>query len=725
MPDSLDTLYDALIAAIPGSTPREGQRRMLHAIGEQLAEARFEPDAPLRALVLEAGTGVGKTRAYLSAGLMLARERGVKLVVATSTVALQEQVIHKDLPELSAALETPPTVALLKGRGRYACPVRMAQALGEGEGQEPLDLPLSPGAGERLAVLQRRLRQGDWNGERDSLAPADLEHWSAIAAERGACTARHCPQFNACPYYDAKRAASKAEVLVANHDLVLASLRSDASSLPGGDRALYVFDEAHHLPATALHHFACEATLTERRWLQRLEKALVAASTGLRYPGKGFDGCGALLTQQLDLLTRALMQAYGPEALGLMGEQLERDEPPDRVAGAEARSTGPYEPNGPTRIRLPQGRWPEDLVPLWQDLAKAAERLHGHAAELSAWMRELRAADEELAEPLALYTADIGPPHRRLAELLDLARLMLSDGEPPPAKWLDFDVQGEHLRLQAKACPVSGAAVLRQHLWSRMRGAVLTSATLRALGRFDFFLRESGLAGEDGVQALAVDSPFDHARQGRFVVVETRASPKAPQEHTAEVAHLLQTDLLAVAHGALLLCSSWVQLRSLVAAMPVSLRRQMRVQGEAPREQLLREHRAAVAAGERAVLVGLQSFGEGLDLPGRECEWVFLPKLPFLMPADPVMEARAEWLQAQGRNPFLEIVVPATGVRLNQWAGRGIRSESDRASIVCYDGRLTQTAFGRQLLAGLPPFSRWLRRPGQAEAVPLAIPLSG
>jgi ATP-dependent DNA helicase DinG len=122
-----------------------------------------------------------------------------------------------------------------------------------------------------------------------------------------------------------------------------------------------------------------------------------------------------------------------------------------------------------------------------------------------------------------------------------------------------------------------------------------------------------------------------------------------------------------------------------------------------------------VQAGERAVLIGLQTFGEGLDLPGRECEWVFLPKLPFLTPDDPVAQARAEWLEGQGRNPFLEIVVPATGVRLNQWAGRGIRSEADRATIVCYDARLTGTAFGRQLLAGLPPFSRWRRPPGQRE----------
>lgn len=696
MHDRLESLYTALIAAIPGSTPRQGQQQMLHAIGAQLADAHFDPDGPLRVAVVEAGTGVGKTRAYLAAGLLLAREKGVKLVVATSTVALQEQVLTKDLPELSQALEVPPTVALLKGRGRYVCPVKLLQAMGAG--QEPLDLPGAAPAPERLALLHQRLLSGQWNGEQDSLPPEDLAHWSAIAAERSACTARHCPQFNACPYFDAKRAASKADVLIANHDLVLASLRSDAASLPSGDRALYVFDEGHHLPATALAHFACEATLTDRRWLQRLEKALSQAAAALRYGGPAFEGRGALLTQALDDLVRGLLQSFGPEAVGQMGEALDAPEAP------------------PTRIRLPQGQWPEHLLALWLAVEQSAQRLHDQAAELSTWMRQQRANDDELGALMAVHVAEIGPPHRRLTELLDLAVLMQQDGAPPPAKWLDFDVQGELLRIHAKASPVSAAAVLQQHLWSRLRGAVVTSATLQALGRFDFFLRESGLEGLDGVSTLSVQSPFDHAAQGRFIVAETRASPKAATEHTAEVARQMQQDLLAVEHGALVLCSSWVQLRALVAAMPAPLRRQMRVQGEAPRDQLLREHRAAVAAGERAVLVGLQSFGEGLDLPGPLCEWVFLPKLPFLMPSDPVMEARAEWLEAQGRNPFLEIVVPATGVRLNQWAGRGIRSESDRATIVCYDGRLLATAFGRQLLAGLPPFSRWLRRPGQTQA---------
>jgi ATP-dependent DNA helicase DinG len=708
MLEKLDALYDALNAAIPGAVPREGQRQMLHAMGKQLQDARFEPDGPLRVAVVEAGTGVGKTRAYLATGLLLARQAGVKLVVSTSTVALQEQVIFKDIPDLVHALEDPPSVALLKGRGRYACPVKLDQAV-SGE-QEPLDLadeaePL-PWAqeAERFARLRLRLKNGAWNGERDTLGPEDLALWGAIGGDRASCTSRNCPQFNACPYFDAKRAASKADVLVANHDLVLSSLRSDFSALPSGDRAIYVFDEGHHLPATALAHFACEASLTDRRWLGRLEKALLAASSSLRYTGHGFEGCGAFVNQALDELVRGLVETLRPQALD------------NFEAFAEPASETPKL----NRVRLPNGVWPDGVEPLWLAVSQASERLHGRAHEFSQWLRTLRQEDEDLAPLVALHVAEIGPAFKRLSDLLDLTRVMQEQGNPPPAKWLDFDSHAGVLRIQAKASPLLASSVLREQLWSRMRAVVVTSATLRALGRFDFFLKESGLYGLDGVATAAVESPFDYPVQGRFVVAETRASPKSPAEHTQEVAQMLLQDLQQVQHGALVLCSSWVQLRALVAAMPGSLRSQLRVQGEAPREQLLREHRAAVVGGGRSVLFGLQSFGEGMDLPGQQCEWVFLPKLPFMTPDDPVAAARAEWLEAQGRNPFLELVVPATGVRLNQWAGRGIRSESDRATIVCYDARLTQTAFGRQLLAGLPPFKRMVRRSGATEPTALA-----
>ena len=706
----LDALYDTLIATVPGATPRDGQREMLLAIGDALADAAFEPDAPARVCVVEAGTGVGKTRAYLAAAITLARRAGVKVVISTSTVALQEQVIGKDLPELAAALEVPPTIALLKGRGRYVCPVKLEQACtGEQTGlsgladeapegsanPEPMTtLPL-----ERWQQLRQRWDAAQWDGERDSLGPDDLVQWHAIAADRMSCTSRQCPKFHHCPYFDAKRAAAKADVLVANHDLVLASLRSDASSLPSGDRAIFVFDEGHHLAETALAHFACEATLSDRRWLQRLEKALVHAAQLLRFPG-GFDGCGSPLSQALDELMRTVMAEAGWGAVSELHE-----------AQRDAKA--------PARVRFPHGVLPAALIDPWQAVHDCAQRLSDKATEFSAFLKAERAADDTLGPLIALQVAEIGPPFKRLSDVLETAQLMLSQpegGEPPVAKWLDFSLGGgaqtAHLRVTACACPLLASSVLRRHLWPAMRAVVVTSATLRALGSFDHFLRETGLQGRPHVDAREVASPFDHATQGKLIVVHTRASPKAAHDHTAEVATLLQQDWLAVHRGALVLCSSWVQLNAIVAATRGALRQQLRVQGSAPRDALLREHRAAVARGERSILVGLQSFGEGLDLPGEQCEWVFVPKLPFASPEDPVAEARAEWLQAQGRSPFVESVVPATAVRLAQWLGRGIRSETDHATLVCYDPRLSGTSFGRQMLAGLPPFTMVERREG-------------
>ncbi|MFO1251839.1 MAG: hypothetical protein U1E77_12105 [Inhella sp.] len=204
-------------------------------------------------------------------------------------------------------------VALLKGRGRYLCLAKLDS--GRNGEQTPMALEEPSDAAavqqaplERFEALKKRWGSGAWNGERDSLGPDDLALWGYLAADRHACTSRHRPQFHDCPYFDAKRAASKADVLVANHDLVLASLRSDLSSLPSGERAIYIFD-GHHPLATALSHFACEASLSERR-RQRLDKALDQAARLLSYP-LNLEGCTSLLNQALDDLLRGVMQKPG------------------------------------------------------------------------------------------------------------------------------------------------------------------------------------------------------------------------------------------------------------------------------------------------------------------------------------------------------------------------------------------------------------------------------
>ncbi len=260
--------------------------------------------------------------------------------------------------------------------------------------------------------------------------------------------------------------------------------------------------------------------------------------------------------------------------------------------------------------------------------------------------------------------------------------------------------------LHAHASPTLPGGTLRHHLWSGVRAAVLTSATLTSCGRFDFLLREIGLADDPDVTTLEVPSPFDFRRQGRLVLAATRADPKQAAAFTQEMVQALMRDLRGVRHGALVLFTSREQMRQATEALPEDLRARVLVQNEWPRQRLLQQHAQRVAAGQPSIIFGMQSFGEGLDLPGRLCEDLFITKLPFMPPDDPVGEARAEWLREAGRDPFMELVVPATAIRLAQWVGRAIRTEEDEAHVVCYDRRLTQTSYGQRLLAGLPPFER-------------------
>jgi ATP-dependent DNA helicase DinG len=329
---------------------------------------------------------------------------------------------------------------------------------------------------------------------------------------------------------------------------------------------------------------------------------------------------------------------------------------------------------------------------------------------------EMRDKPEEARRLSTLY-AQIGMLAPRLEELHATAQLLLQEavqGEVPAAKWFTCEVEGDFIVVKAHASPILPGATLRAQLWSVVRSAIVTSATLTSCGRFDFFLKESGLHGDAAVTTLEVASPFDYATQGRFIAAATVTDPKDAAGFNAEMAQALVQDLGEVRHGALVLFTSREQLRVAVAALPEDLRETVLVQTEWPRARLLQRHRERVEAGEPSVIFGMQSFGEGLDLPGPLCESVFIAKLPFAPPDDPVGEARAEWLRAVGRDPFSELVVPATAIRLAQWAGRAIRTETDQAFVYCYDRRLTSTAYGQRLMQGLPPFTverREARRP--------------
>lgn len=705
--------FDAVVSATEGFRSRAGQRLMAQQVARTFSSATLGKvdeesgeAAPTRSIaVIQAGTGVGKSLAYCAPAIALALSRGTRVLISTATVALQEQLVNKDLPALAALLPQPFKFALAKGRGRYVqAQARPPGGHGRGRGRGRRR-PVCRGGSRRprqaprheteariqfYSTMAQTLSKGAWDGDRDSLdTPPEPEVWSPVAAEGASCTGKHCPAFSQCTYYDKRKELVGAQVIVANHDLLLSSL--GARVLPELDNCLLVLDEAHHLPATALDQFACSMDLSRITWIERL------ASRGLRIGAlleveeiADIPKHSAQLRQTLQDLARIVMDVYG----------------------AQLKS----QPSawGPARVRVPRGELPEQLIAPLGLLAASAEGFLDALRAISKALRaEMRDKPDEAKRLSTLY-AQIGMLAPRLEELHATAQLLLQDapeGAVPAAKWFTLEVDGDFIVVKAHASPILPGTTLRNHLWSAVRGAVLTSATLTSCGHFDFFLREAGLHGDEATTTLEVPSPFNYTAQGTLIAAETRADPKNAAQFTTEMVDALLHDIARVEYGALVLFTSREQMRQAVDALPTAMRSVVLVQNALPRTRLLRRHRERVENGEPSVIFGMQSFGEGLDLPGRLCESVFITKLPFAPPDDPVGEARAEWLRAVGRDPFSELVVPATAIRLAQWVGRAIRTEEDMAHVYCYDKRLTRTSYGQRLLKGLPPFALEQRAP--------------
>lgn len=701
--------FDNVVAAQAHLRPRAGQREMAAQVAHTFAHAHLgkptegEDSTPNTAVapsiaVIQAGTGVGKSLAYSAPAIAMALQRGTRVVISTATVALQEQLVNKDLPALAAHLGQPFRYALAKGRGRFVCQLKLERLVGSSDlyPEEADDLfgetlPTKPVAqAERQAQQQfyasmaEALAQGRWDGDRDSLdTPPAPEAWSPVAAEGSSCTGRHCPAFQSCSYYERRKELVAAQVIVVNHDLLLSSL--GARLLPELDNCLLVLDEAHHLPATALAQFANSMDLSRLQWLDKLTSRALRIGQLLEVEEiADIPQHSSGLRQAMGQLAQAAMAQYG-----------------ETLKSPEARF-------GPASARIPRGVLPEALLPpLEAVLAHSTGLLDVLRAIAKALRSTIKETPDEAPRLAALY-AQLGSLAPRLEAVFATTELLLhtpAPGQAPAAKWFTLEMDGEWIALQAHASPILPGSTLRQHLWSQVRGAVLTSATLTSCGSFDFFLREVGLHDLPTLATLEVASPFDYPSQGVLWAHHTQADPKHAGPFTQEMVHTLLHDLASVQTGALVLFTSKEQMRQAVDALPSALRSKVLVQNTMPRFALLNKHREQVEAGQASIIFGMQSFGEGLDLPGALCASLFITKLPFAPPDDPVGEARAEWLRSSGRNPFTDLVVPATAIRLAQWVGRAIRTEHDQAQVYCYDRRLCVTSYGQQIQKSLPDFS--------------------
>ncbi|MXY04498.1 MAG: ATP-dependent DNA helicase DinG [Gammaproteobacteria bacterium] len=668
-----------------GFRARRGQREMIAHI------ARTCVGEPPRLAAIEAGTGTGKTVAYCLAAIPIAQALEKTLVIASATVALQEQIVERDLPDLAEGSGLDFNFVLAKGRGRYLCVKRLDQILNGGKQQE---LGLSDASVIDHSLVWRQMMRdfgdGSWNGELDTWeAGVEDVAWRSVTTDHRGCANRKCGFYAQCPFFKARHALGDADVIVANHDLLLADYAFGGGVvLPAPESSILVIDEAHHLPDKTQRHFALSARLAATAvWGDQVNALAGTLAQRMGRPAV-LERMAKGLVAECDALKA------GMETLGVVAAQL---------PFAERFRDG----DSPTEVcRFPHGQVDPGLVEAAGLAAAPLARINAALVEMQELLRKAMDGGLDWPNPIEAedWLAPVGQAEARAAAVRALLEdyAQASDGAAAQGRMARWASRSEQ-DLELVSAPIEPGQLLGEHLWSRCHAAVATSATLTALGRFDRFFERAGLEEARGV---SISSPFDYPSIAVLSVPQMDADPKDVAGHTAEVAGLLP-ELLTLEPSALVLFTSWRQMNQVRDALTGhAVMDAAQFQGERSKQAMLKRHLRRVDGGEPSYLMGLASFAEGVDLPGDYCRHVIVVKLPFAVPDDPVDQAIAELAQSQGRNPFMEITVPDAALKLVQACGRLIRDDSDHGRITLLDKRVLTKRYGRALLDSLPPFRR-------------------
>ncbi len=651
--------------------------------------------------LLEAGTGVGKSFAYLVPAIEWARLNGERTVVSTNTINLQEQLVGKDLPILSRAFSTGDrtvTFALLKGWRNYLCLSRLEQARA---GQESL---FDDGRGAELEAIAGWASRTADGSLSDLVEEPSNDVWDAVAAESDLCTRLKCPHFDRCFVFAARRRAAEADVVVVNHHLLASDLAvriasdnwQEAAVLPPYRRL--VLDEAHHLEDVAAQHLGMQVSmLGVQRLLGRLERNGRGLLPTLAAELSSHDDL--LGAASRDLLGRTVLDAlsaarrWADELFGRLALRLDAEPaaaPVLRLTDAFAGDTV----------------WREGLDVALDNLLIAFSKLREGVETIAD-----RLSIDDPAEMRTRLIGELRGVVRRLDSAAEGLKATLQPvGYRPPAgaavRWMER--RGRRTpNLTLSAVPLDLAPVLKEALFDRVETVILTSATLAAGGEFTFLEERLGLSLPPSRVTIReiLPSPFDFGAQCVFGIPTDIPEPRDDESgHGAAVARVLLDLAHASDGGIFALFTSHGQLRRTADAIrgAVAARWPLLVQGEGQRDQLLRRFRDAGSA----ILLGTDSFWEGVDVPGRALRVLILAKLPFKVPSEPLTAARLERLTAAGVDGFTHYLVPLAALKLKQGFGRLIRTKSDVGAVVLLDRRVVTKRYGASMLEGLPPASR-------------------
>lgn len=676
--------YKALQEQIPDFIPRAPQRQMIADVAKTLAGDEG------RHLAIEAPTGVGKTLSYLIPGIAIAREEQKTLVISTANVALQDQIYSKDLPLLRKIIPELRFTAAF-GRGRYACPRNLAGLASSDATQQDLlaflddDLtPNNKAEQDLCAKLKVDLDGYKWDGLRDHTDKAISDDlWRRLSTDKASCLNRNCHYYRECPFFVARREIQEAEVVVANHALVMAALESEAV-LPDPKNLLLVLDEGHHLPDVARDALEMSAEITAPWFRLQLDlfcKLIVTCMEQFRpkttpplaVPERLSEHCEEVYALIASL--NAILDLYLPAA-----QQAEH--------------------------RFAMGELPDEVMEICKQLAKLLEKLRGLAEMFL----------NDLSEKTG--THDVVRVHRVLlqmnralsmfesqSKLWRLASMAQASGAPV-TKWATREVKDGQIHLFFHCVGIRVSDQLEKLIWRSVPHVVVTSATLRSLNSFSRLQEMSGLKEKAGDRFVSLDSPFNHCEQGKLIIPKMQYEPlmEHEEQHIAEMAAYFREQVESKKYPGMLVLFASNRALQLFLTFVTDLRLLLLVQGDQPRYRLVEAHRKRIDSGERSVLVGLQSFAEGLDLKGDYLTQVHIHKIAFPPIDSPVVITEGEWLKSLNRYPFEVQSLPAASFNLIQQVGRLIRSHGCWGEIVIYDRRLLTKNYGQRLLNALPVF---------------------
>lgn len=639
-----------------GLKQRDGQLKLIEAIESTLLKEEGN-----KICVGSAGTGTGKGLAYLCGAVPYAVKENKTVIISTGTVQLQNQLIEKDLPAFLDHCGLDVQAELAKGRGRYLCPRK-------------LELEIAKNGTQELVALTEKFNAGEWDGELDSINKPTS--WNNICSNRHDCPGIECASSNICPFIQSRNRLKSANIIVSNHDLTLADLSLEGAILSDPEETIFVFDEGHHLPDKAISQFSFSYSTQEANdWAQQASEYLAK-----------HESIVSEVALEDEQKIEGNLDSY-LEHIGMLNQLL----------SSLKFDTKKYQDQSYQQARFAHGMLPENILIVAQQCRNVWKTIHSGIDNIGKSLKECTKSNDSRALAALDEIGHIINKSERANNLwLGFAHKDRA-GQIPRARWVIANKNGFTLHCAA----INASKALNTFLFSKAYATILTSATLLVDQSFESFARETGLP--EDTTYVTVESPFDYPSVGTIHVPKTSVDPKQVEVHTNLIADHVSREV-DLNKATLVIFSSYRQMNAVYDLLPDHIVDFVLKQGSMNKQAIIETHKSRIDEGRGSIIFGLQqSWGEGVDLAGEYASNVVICKLSFTVPDDPVAEARSEYVQSSGRNPFLELQVPEATIRLVQTVGRLIRTERDTGTVTILDNRIVKKRYGQIMLNSLPP----------------------